>query len=54
MRGTILFQCGQSDYRKLNASIEKDHFPMTFMDQMLDKLIGKGCYCFLHGYSVNN
>ena len=29
------------DYRKLNAWIEKDHFPMTFMDQMLHRLEGK-------------
>uniref|UniRef100_A0A3Q7FJN7 Reverse transcriptase domain-containing protein n=1 Tax=Solanum lycopersicum TaxID=4081 RepID=A0A3Q7FJN7_SOLLC len=33
------------DYQKLNAWIEKDHFPMPFMDQMLDGLAGKGwCY----------
>ncbi|XP_015162967.1 uncharacterized protein [Solanum tuberosum] len=31
------------DYRKLNAWTEKDHFPMSFMDQMLDCLAGKGC-----------
>ena len=26
------------DYRKLNAWTEKDHFPMPFMDQMLDRI----------------
>ena len=25
------------DYQKLNAWTKKDHFPMTFMDQMLDR-----------------
>ena len=39
------------DYRKLNSWTEKDHFPMPFMDQMLDRLAGKGWYCFLDGYS---
>ena len=29
------------DYQKLNAWTEKDHFPMPFMDQMLDRLSGK-------------
>ena len=38
------------DYRKLNAWTEKDHFPMPFMDQMLDRLAEKGWYCFLDGY----
>ena len=38
------------DYRKLNAWTEKDHFPMPFMDQMLDRLAGKGWYYFLDGY----
>lgn len=35
------------DYRKLNALTEKDLFHMPFMDQILDKLEGKGKYCFL-------
>lgn len=38
-------------YRKLNTSIKKDHFPLPFMDQMLDWLAGRGRYCFLDGYS---
>ena len=42
------------DYRKLNVWTEKDHFPLTFMDQMLDRLAGKGWYCFLDGYSGYN
>ena len=29
------------DYLKLNAWTKKDHFPMPFMDQMLDRLGGQ-------------
>ena len=32
----------------------KDNFPMPFMDQMLDRLAGKGWYCFFDGYSGYN
>ena len=28
------------DYRKLNTTIRKDHFPLPFIDQMLDRLAG--------------
>ena len=38
------------DYRKLNAATKKDHFPLPFIDQILDKLSGQGFYCFLDGY----
>ena len=38
------------DYRKLNAATKKDHFPLLFSDQILDKLSGQGFYCFLYGY----
>ncbi|KAM6592929.1 hypothetical protein CsatA_000632 [Cannabis sativa] len=39
------------DYRKLNKATRKDHFPLPFIDQMLDKLAGQEYYCFLDGYS---
>nr|GEV65151.1 reverse transcriptase domain-containing protein [Tanacetum cinerariifolium] len=39
------------DYRKLNESIGKDHFPLPFMDQMLEILAGNQYYCFLDGFS---
>ena len=39
------------DYWKLNACTKKDHFPMPFMDQMLDRIARKGWYCFLDGCS---
>ncbi|KAL4333445.1 hypothetical protein GQ457_07G007050 [Hibiscus cannabinus] len=42
------------DYRKLNKATRKDHFPLPFIDQMLDRLTGKQFYCFLDGYSGYN
>ncbi|XP_049394754.1 uncharacterized protein LOC125859057 [Solanum stenotomum] len=42
------------DYSKLNKWTLRDHFPMPFMDQMLDRLASKGWYCFLDGYSGYN
>lgn len=39
------------DYRKLNAATRKDHFPLPFIDQMLDRLANHQYYCFLDGYS---
>ncbi|XP_069150303.1 uncharacterized protein [Solanum lycopersicum] len=32
------------DYQNLNALTKRDHFPIPFMDQMLDRLAGKGFY----------
>ncbi|RDX96581.1 hypothetical protein CR513_20758, partial [Mucuna pruriens] len=29
----------------------KDHFPLPFIDQVLEKLAGKSHYCFLDGFS---
>ncbi|GJT97560.1 reverse transcriptase domain-containing protein [Tanacetum coccineum] len=34
------------DYRKLNEATCKDHFPLPFMDQMLERLAGNEFYCF--------
>ncbi|KAL4310266.1 hypothetical protein GQ457_01G021680 [Hibiscus cannabinus] len=42
------------DYRKLNKATRIDHFPLPFIDQMLDRLAGKQFYCFLDGYSGYN
>ncbi|KAL4385781.1 hypothetical protein GQ457_15G018480 [Hibiscus cannabinus] len=42
------------DYRKLNKATRKDHFHLPFIDQMLDRLVGKQFYCFLDGYSGYN
>nr|XP_028964733.1 LOW QUALITY PROTEIN: uncharacterized protein LOC103417773 [Malus domestica] len=42
------------DYRKPNDSTRKDHFPLPFIDQMLERLAGHSFYCFLDGYSGYN
>nr|GEW98380.1 hypothetical protein [Tanacetum cinerariifolium] len=39
------------DYRKLNEATRKDHFPLPFMNQMLERLAGNQYYCFLDGFS---
>ena len=35
------------DYRKLNFFICEDHFPLPFMDQMLERLTSKSFFAFL-------
>ncbi|KAL2317377.1 hypothetical protein Fmac_031253 [Flemingia macrophylla] len=42
------------DFRKLNQATRNDHFPLPFMDQMLERLAGQAFYCFLDGYSGYN
>ncbi|XP_027337023.1 uncharacterized protein LOC113850649 [Abrus precatorius] len=42
------------DYRKLNDASRKDHFPLPFADQMLERLARFDYYCFLDGYSGYN
>nr|GEU31204.1 hypothetical protein [Tanacetum cinerariifolium] len=39
------------DYHKLNEATRKDHFPLPFMDQMLERLAGNQYYCILDGFS---
>ena len=39
------------DYRKLNAITRNDHFPLPFMDQVLERVSVHPYYCFLDGYS---
>nr|GFA93719.1 reverse transcriptase domain-containing protein [Tanacetum cinerariifolium] len=38
------------DYMKLNEATRKDHFPLPFMDQMLERLARNEYYCFLDGF----
>nr|GEX84345.1 reverse transcriptase domain-containing protein [Tanacetum cinerariifolium] len=38
------------DYHKLNEATRKDHFPLPFMDQMLERLAGNEYYYFLDGF----
>jgi hypothetical protein len=39
------------DYRKLNKETKKDHFPLPFIDEMLERLANHAYFCFLDGYS---
>ncbi|GJQ98523.1 reverse transcriptase domain-containing protein [Tanacetum coccineum] len=39
------------DYHKLNEATTKDHFPLPFMDQMLERLAGNKYFYFLDGFS---
>nr|GEX87640.1 RNA-directed DNA polymerase homolog [Tanacetum cinerariifolium] len=39
------------DYRKLNNATRKYHFPLPFIDQMLERLAGHEYYCFLDRFS---
>ena len=42
------------DYQKLNTHTQKDHFPLPFIDKILERLAGKSYYCFLDGYFEYN
>ena len=42
------------DYRKLNSVTRKDHFPLPFIDQMVERLASHDYYCFLDGNSGYN
>jgi hypothetical protein len=39
------------DYRKLNKATRKDHFPLPFIDEMLERLANHSFFCYLDGYS---
>ena len=38
------------DYHKLDTATCKNHFLLSFIDQMLERLAGHEYYCFLNGY----
>nr|GEV90738.1 reverse transcriptase domain-containing protein [Tanacetum cinerariifolium] len=38
------------DYQKLNDATRKDHFPLRFMDQILERLARNEYYCFLDNF----
>ena len=42
------------DYRNLITATRKDHFPLPFIDQILERLAGHSHYYFLDGYSSYN
>ena len=39
------------DFRKVYKVTKKDHYPLLFIDQMLERLSKKTHFCFLDGYS---
>ena len=39
------------DFRKLNKATRKDHYPLPFIDQMLERLSKYSQFCYLDGYS---
>jgi hypothetical protein len=39
------------DFRKVNKVTNKDHYPLPFIHQMLERLSKKSHFCFLDGYS---
>ena len=39
------------NYRRLNVVTRKDHFPLPFIYQLLERVSGHPFYCFLDGYS---
>jgi hypothetical protein len=39
------------DYRMLNKATRKDHFPLPFIDEMLERLAKHSYFCYLDGYS---
>lgn len=42
------------DYRELNTATKKDHFPLPFIDQVLDSLARKQYFSFLDGFCGYN
>ena len=42
------------DYREVNKYIKKEHFPVPFIDQVLDGLVGKKFFFFLDVFSGYN
>ena len=39
------------DYRRLNEVTRKYHFPLPFINHLLERISGNPFYCFLNGYS---
>lgn len=42
------------DFKELNRATLRDYFPLPFIDQVLDTLLGKQYFSFLDGYSGYN
>jgi hypothetical protein len=39
------------DYQKLNKATQTYHFPLPFIDEMLERLANHSFFCYLDGYS---
>ena len=39
------------DFKPLNASTKRDHFPLPFQDEILDEIVGHELYTISNGYS---
>lgn len=48
---TIVGYCMCVDYRKLNKETRKEHHPLPFIDEMLERLAKNSHYYYLDGYS---
>ena len=48
---TVTGWCMCIDYRKLNKATRKDHYPLPFIDQLLERLATHSYFCYLDGYS---
>ncbi|GJY40192.1 reverse transcriptase domain-containing protein [Tanacetum coccineum] len=44
---SVSSECASIIVNKLNDELVKDHFPLPFMDQMLERLAGNKYFCFL-------
>ena len=42
------------NYRELNKATKKDHFPLPFIDQVLNGLVGKKFFSFLDRFNEYN
>jgi hypothetical protein len=51
LQGTVIGWRMCIDYRKHNKATKKDHFPLPFIDEMLERLANHAYFCFLDGYS---
>ena len=38
------------DYKPLNAAKKRDHFPLSFQDEVLDEVVGYECYTMCDDY----
>ncbi|MCO5596986.1 hypothetical protein L7F22_051058 [Adiantum nelumboides] len=42
------------DLKKVNAATRRDHYPLPYLEHVLERVVGKEAYSFLDGYSGYN